>query len=73
MVQIRQIGGDSLSTILEESTRCTRSDGTTYIPTLIDPYGEDFLAFPPGFGGAIFVVSNDEPPRDEETDQERVA
>jgi hypothetical protein len=31
------------------------------------------LAFPPDFRGAVFVVSNDEPPRNRETDQERVA
>jgi hypothetical protein len=35
--------------------------------------GQEFPTFPPGFGGAIFAVSNDEPPRDGETDQERVA
>jgi hypothetical protein len=31
------------------------------------------LAFPPSFRGAVFTVSNDEPPCDGETDQERVA
>jgi hypothetical protein len=70
VVEIRQIGEDSLSTILEESTR---SHGTNYTRTLIDPYGEEFSAFPPGFEGAVFAVSNDETPRDGETDQERVA
>jgi hypothetical protein len=70
VVHIRQIGEDSLSTIPEESTG---SHGTNYTRTLIDPYGEDFPAFPPGFGGAVFAVSNDETPRDGETDQERAA
>jgi hypothetical protein len=60
-----------LSTFLEESSRSTGPHRTNYTCTLIDPYGEDFLAFPLGFGGAIFAVSNDEPPRDEKTDQER--
>jgi hypothetical protein len=69
VVEIRQIGEDSLSTIPEESTG---SHGTNYTHTLIDPYGEDFSAFPPSFRGAVFAVSNDEPPRDEETDQERL-
>jgi hypothetical protein len=73
MVQIRQIGEDSFSTISEESTGSTGSHGTNYTCTLIDPYGEHFLAFPPGFGGAVFTVSNDETPRDGETDQERAA
>jgi hypothetical protein len=73
VVEIRQIGEDSLSTILEESTGSTESHGTNHTRTLIDPYGQEFPTFPPGFGGAIFAVSNDEPPRDGETDQERVA
>jgi hypothetical protein len=73
VVEIRQIGEDSLSTILEEGTRSTKSHGTSYTRTLIDPYGQEFLAFPPGFGGAVFTVSNNEPPRDGETDQERDA
>jgi hypothetical protein len=67
-VEIRQIGGDSLSTISEESTGPTKSHGTSYTRTLIDPYGQEFLAFPPSFGGVVFAVSNDEPPRDGETD-----
>jgi hypothetical protein len=62
VVEIGQIGGDSLSTILEESTESTRSHRTNYTYTLIDPYGQEFPAFPLGFGGAIFAVSNDEPP-----------
>jgi hypothetical protein len=72
VVEIRQIGEDSLSTILEESTRSTgshgtnytrstRSHGTNYTRTLIDPYGEEFPAFPPSFGGVVFAVTNDEP------------
>jgi hypothetical protein len=73
VVEIRQIGGDSLSTIPKESTGSTKSHGTSYTRTLIDPYGQEFPAFPPSFGGAVFTVSNDEPPRDGETDQERVA
>jgi hypothetical protein len=73
MVEIRQIRGDSLSTILEESIRSTESHGTSYTCTLIDPYGQEFLAFPPDFGGAVFAVSNDEPPRAGETNQERIA
>jgi hypothetical protein len=73
VVEIRQIGEDSLSTIPEESTGSTKSHGTSYTRTLIDPYGQEFPAFPPSFGGAIFAVSNDEPPRDWETDQERLA
>jgi hypothetical protein len=73
VVEIRQIGEDSLSTIPKEGTRSTESHGTSYTRTLIDPYGQKFPAFPPDFGGAIFAVSNDEPPRDGETDQERAA
>jgi hypothetical protein len=73
VVEIRQMGEDLLSIIPKESTRSTESHGTSYIRTLIDPYGQEFPAFPPGFGGTIFAVSNDEPPRDGETDQERVA
>jgi hypothetical protein len=66
VVEIRQIGDDSLSTIPEESIGYTRPHGTTYTCTLINLYGEDFSAFPPSFGGDIFVVSNDEPPCDGE-------
>jgi hypothetical protein len=73
VVEIRQIGGDSLSIILKESTGSTKSRGTSYTHTLIDPYGQEFLAFSPDFGGAVFAISNDEPPRNRETDQERVA
>jgi hypothetical protein len=73
MVDIRQIGQDSLSTIPEEGTRSTKSHGTNYTLTLIDPYGHKFLAFARSFGGAVFAVSNDEPPHDGETDQERTA
>jgi hypothetical protein len=73
MVEIRQIREDSLSIILEESTRSTESHGTNYTRTLIDPYRQEFLAFPPNFEGIVFTVSNDEPPHDGETDQERVA
>jgi hypothetical protein len=54
MVDIRQIGGDSLSTILEESTGST---GSTQTHTIINPYEEEFPAFPPGFRGAIFAIS----------------
>jgi hypothetical protein len=71
MVEIKQIGEDSLSTISEESTGSTGPHRTNYTRTLIDLYREDFPAFPPGFGGVVFVVSNDEPPHDGETDQER--
>jgi hypothetical protein len=73
VVEIRQIGEDSLSIIPEEITGSTESHGASYTRTLIDPYGQEFLAFPPRFGGAVFAVSNDEPPRNGETDQERVA
>jgi hypothetical protein len=73
VVEIRQIGEDSLSTIPKEGTRSTESHGTSYTRTLIDPYGQKFPAFPPDFGGTVFAVSNDEPPRDGETDQERAA
>jgi hypothetical protein len=73
MVDIWQIGQDSLSTIPEEGTGSTNSHGTNYTCTLIDQYGQEFLAFPPGFGGAVFAVSNDEPSRARETDQERTA
>jgi hypothetical protein len=69
VVEIRQIGEDSLSTIPKESTGSTESYGTSYTRTLIDPYGQEFPTFPPGFGGTVFAVSNDEPPRDGETDQ----
>jgi hypothetical protein len=51
----------------------TESHETSYTCTLIDPYGQKFPAFPPDFGGTVFAVSNDEPPRDGETDQERAA
>jgi hypothetical protein len=73
VVEIKQIREDLLSTILEESTGSTKSHGISYTRTLIDPYGQEFLAFPPGFGGTVFAVSNDEPPHDGETNQERVA
>jgi hypothetical protein len=73
VVEIRQIGEDSLSTVLKESTGSIGSHRTNYTCTLIDPYGQEFLAFPPDFGGAVFAVSNDEPPHNGETDQERVA
>jgi hypothetical protein len=72
VVEIRQIREDSLSTILEESTGSIEAHGTSYTRTLIDPYGQEFSAFPPGFRGVIFAFSNDEPPHDGETDQERV-
>jgi hypothetical protein len=71
MVDIRKIRHDLLSTISEEGTGSTESHSTSYTCTLIDPYGQEFLAFPLGFGGTILAVSNDEPPRDGETDQER--
>jgi hypothetical protein len=70
VVELRQIGEDSLSTISKESTGSTGSHGTNYTRTLIDPYGEEFLAFPPSFGGAVFAISNDDPPHDGEIDQE---
>jgi hypothetical protein len=73
MVDIMQIGHDSLSTIPKEGTGSTESHGTSYTRTLIDPYRQEFLAFPPGFGGTVFAVSNDEPPHDGETDQENTA
>jgi hypothetical protein len=41
MVDIRQIGGDSLSTIREESTRSTGSTRS-----ITNPYEEEFPAFP---------------------------
>jgi hypothetical protein len=68
VVEIKQIGEDSLSIITEESTVSTESHGTSYTHTLIDSYGQEFSAFPPGFGDAVFVVSNDESPHDGETD-----
>jgi hypothetical protein len=43
MLDIRQIGGDSLSTIWEESTR---SIGLARTHTITNPYEEEFLAFP---------------------------
>jgi hypothetical protein len=43
MVDIRPIGGDSLSTILEESTGST---GSTQTHTITIPYEEEFPAFP---------------------------
>jgi hypothetical protein len=73
MVEIRKIRENSLSIILEESIESTESHGTSYTCTFIDPYGQEFLAFPPSFGGTVFTISNDEPPHDGETDQERVA
>jgi hypothetical protein len=39
VVEIRQIGEDSLSIIMKESTESTESYGTSYTHTLIDPYG----------------------------------
>jgi hypothetical protein len=68
MVEIRQIREDSLLTIPEEGTESTESHGTSYTCTLIDPYGQEFLAFPPSFRGAMMS-----PPRDGETNQERDA
>jgi hypothetical protein len=65
MVDIRQIHGDSLSTIWEESTSSTHA--------ITNPYEEEFPAFPPGFGGAIFAISADEPSCEGERDQERAA
>jgi hypothetical protein len=73
MVDFRQIRHDSLSIIPKEGNRSTESHGTNYTRTLIDPYGHEFPAFPPSFGGTVFAVSNDEPPYDGETDQERTA
>jgi hypothetical protein len=73
MVDIRQIAQDSLSTIPEEGTGSTDSHGTNHTRTLIDSYGQEFPAFPPGFEGVVFAISNDDPPRNGETDQERVA
>jgi hypothetical protein len=61
VVEIRQIREGSLSTIPEESTGSTEPHGTNYTCTFIDPYGEDFPAFPLGSRGAVFAVSNDEP------------
>jgi hypothetical protein len=72
-VDIRHTGQDLLSTIPKEGTGSTDSHRTNYTRTLIDPYGQEFLAFPPSFGGTVFAVSNDEPPHDGETDQERTA
>jgi hypothetical protein len=43
MVDIRQIGGDSLSTISEESTG---SIGSTQTHTITNPYEEKFPTFP---------------------------
>jgi hypothetical protein len=63
MVDIRQIGWDSLSTILEESTGST---GSTHAIT--DPYEEEFLASSPGFRGTIFAISTDEPSCEGEMD-----
>jgi hypothetical protein len=68
MVDIRQIHGDSHSTIPEERSKST---GSTHAIT--NPYEEEFLAFPPNFGGAIFAISADEPSCEGETDQERAA
>jgi hypothetical protein len=73
MVNIRWIRQDSLSTIPEEGTGSTDSHGANHTHTLIDSYGQEFLAFPLGFGGTVFAVSNDEPPCNGETDQERIA
>jgi hypothetical protein len=70
MVDIRQIGGDLLSTIPEESIGST---GSTQTHTITNPYEEEFPVFPPGFGGAIFAISADKPSRKGETDQERAA
>jgi hypothetical protein len=68
MVGIRQIGGDLPFTILEESTGST---GSTHAIT--NPYEEEFLVFPPNFGGAIFAISTNEPSHEGETDQEQAA
>jgi hypothetical protein len=68
MVDIRQIGGDLLSTIREESTRST---GSTHAIT--NPYEEEYPAFPLGFRGVIFAISADEPSHEGEMDQERAA
>jgi hypothetical protein len=62
MVNIRQIGQDSLSTISEEGNGSIDLHRVDHTRTLIDSYGQEFSAFPPGFGGAVFIISNDEPP-----------
>jgi hypothetical protein len=72
VVEIRQIREDFLSTIPKESNGSIESHGTNYTCTLIDPYGQEFPAFPLGFGGIVFAISNDEPSHDGETNQERV-
>jgi hypothetical protein len=56
MVDIRKIGGDSLSTIREESTRSTSSTHA-----ITNPYEEEFPTFPASFRGLIFSINADEP------------
>ena len=57
-----------LQTILEE-TPGSESQGST--ETLTETFSEQLL--PPFRGGAIFNVSVDSPPRNDETEEERVA
>jgi hypothetical protein len=68
MVDIKQIGGDSLSTIWEESIGSTSS---AQPHTITNPYEEEFPVFPSGFGGAIFAINTDEPsPKGRQTKRE---
>jgi hypothetical protein len=67
-VDIRQILGDSLSTIPEE-----RSESTGSTHAITNPYEKEFSVFSPDFAGTIFAISADEPSREGETDQERAA
>jgi hypothetical protein len=68
MVDIRQIGGDSLSTILEEST------GSIVLPMPLPTHTKrSSQCFTPSFEGAIFAISANEPSHKGEMDQERAA
>ena len=61
--------GAHLQTILEEVPG-SESRGST--ETLAETFSDQFL-LPPFWGGAIFNVSIDSPPRNDETKEERVA
>lgn len=69
MMQIREFRGESLYTILEESTSLESQGSITTAP--VDSC--DFPTGPPRFGGEIFTVSVDEPVPVLETEQERIA
>jgi hypothetical protein len=68
-LHLGQSRGAHLQTIPEQ-TLGSESQGST--ETLAEIFSDQFL-LPPFWGGAIFNVSIDSPPRNSETEEERVA